>query len=72
MFLRGAIEYELLIYMASYYNVIIWLLDKTEIELFQQCQRQQNTIYPKGGRFAKQFFGASDWFTAYNRGKVFN
>ena len=22
--------------------------------------------------FAKQFFEASDWFTAYNRGKIFN
>ena len=27
-------------------------------------QLQQNTLYPKGGK--------SDWFTAYNKGKVFH
>ena len=30
-------------------------------------QWQQNTLYPKGGRFC-EIIEASDWFTAYNRG----
>ena len=36
-------------------------------------QRQQNTLYRIGVRFCENnFLETSDWFTAYNRGKVFD
>ena len=35
-------------------------------------ERQQNTLYHKGDNFLrKQFLETFDWFTAYDRGKVF-
>ena len=42
-----------------------------EMKCVVMHQRQQNTLYPKGGNENK-FLEASDWFTAYSRGMVFN